>query len=107
MVDRWLNNDRLDFGESLINAVEMSTMDIQAMQSMDWLFKKERIYLLAQFWQQVCTCLFVWRVRAKGVIIIKSVRARNCIGTSIEYLSQIEKKKSPIVLISRYFRSLN
>nr|CAD7440094.1 unnamed protein product [Timema bartmani] len=27
-------------------------MDIQAMQSMDWLFKKERIYLLAQFWQQ-------------------------------------------------------
>lgn len=29
-------------------------MDLQAMQSMDWLFKKERIYLLAQFWQQVC-----------------------------------------------------
>lgn len=28
-------------------------MDVQAMQSMDWLFKKERIYLLAQFWQQV------------------------------------------------------
>lgn len=28
-------------------------MDMQAMQSMDWLFKKERIYLLAQFWQQV------------------------------------------------------
>ncbi|XP_065201210.1 homeobox protein cut isoform X2 [Planococcus citri] len=33
----------------------MSTMDIQAMQSMDWLFKKERIYLLAQFWQQRAT----------------------------------------------------
>jgi hypothetical protein len=32
---------------------EVSNMDIQAMQSMDWLFKKERIYLLAQFWQQV------------------------------------------------------
>lgn len=30
------------------------TMDsIPAVQSMDWLFKKERIYLLAQFWQQV------------------------------------------------------
>lgn len=28
-------------------------MDIPAAQSMDWLFKKERIYLLAQFWQQV------------------------------------------------------
>ncbi|KAI5722155.1 hypothetical protein M8J76_004471 [Diaphorina citri] len=27
-------------------------MEIQEMQSMDWLFKKERIYLLAQFWQQ-------------------------------------------------------
>ncbi|KAJ9601714.1 hypothetical protein L9F63_000105, partial [Diploptera punctata] len=31
---------------------EAVIMDIQAMQSMDWLFKKERIYLLAQFWQQ-------------------------------------------------------
>lgn len=30
-----------------------TAMDIQTMQSMDWLFKKERIYLLAQFWQQV------------------------------------------------------
>lgn len=28
-------------------------MDLPAVQSMDWLFKKERIYLLAQFWQQV------------------------------------------------------
>ena len=38
-------------------AVHMSTMDIQAMQSMDWLFKKERIYLLAQFWQQVSSVI--------------------------------------------------
>ncbi|XP_050501950.1 homeobox protein cut isoform X2 [Diabrotica virgifera virgifera] len=30
-------------------------MDMQTMQSMDWLFKKERIYLLAQFWQQRAT----------------------------------------------------
>ncbi|KAF6216279.1 hypothetical protein GE061_000619 [Apolygus lucorum] len=30
-------------------------MDIHGMQSMDWLFKKERIYLLAQFWQQRAT----------------------------------------------------
>lgn len=28
-------------------------MDSLSIQSMDWLFKKERIYLLAQFWQQV------------------------------------------------------
>ena len=28
-------------------------MDSLPIQSMDWLFKKERIYLLAQFWQQV------------------------------------------------------
>lgn len=27
--------------------------DMEAVQSMDWLFKKDRIYLLAQFWQQV------------------------------------------------------
>lgn len=26
---------------------------LQNFQSMDWLFKKERIFLLAQFWQQV------------------------------------------------------
>ncbi|XP_060533243.1 homeobox protein cut isoform X2 [Cylas formicarius] len=30
-------------------------MDLQTMQSMEWLFKKERIYLLAQFWQQRAT----------------------------------------------------
>ncbi|XP_055857058.1 homeobox protein cut isoform X2 [Episyrphus balteatus] len=30
-------------------------MDLTAVQSMDWLFKKERIYLLAQFWQQRAT----------------------------------------------------
>lgn len=31
-------------------------MELPAAQSMDWLFKKERIYLLAQFWQQVSLC---------------------------------------------------
>uniref|UniRef100_A0A182JDK6 Uncharacterized protein n=1 Tax=Anopheles atroparvus TaxID=41427 RepID=A0A182JDK6_ANOAO len=31
-----------------------SDMDLPAVQPMDWLFKKERIYLLAQFWQQKC-----------------------------------------------------
>lgn len=36
-------------------------MDIQAMQSMDWLFKKERIYLLAQFWQQVSSAVVLYR----------------------------------------------
>lgn len=28
-------------------------LEPHALHSMDWLFKKERIYLLAQFWQQV------------------------------------------------------
>lgn len=32
---------------------EASSLDLQAMQSMEWLFKKERFYLLVQFWQQV------------------------------------------------------
>lgn len=36
-------------------SAETNSLDLQAMQSMDWLFKKERIYLLAQFWQQVRT----------------------------------------------------
>lgn len=35
-------------------------MDLQTMQSMDWLFKKERIYLLAQFWQQVSNPLSIY-----------------------------------------------
>ncbi|XP_043476898.1 homeobox protein cut-like isoform X10 [Leptopilina heterotoma] len=33
-------------------SAEASTFDLQAMQSMEWLFRKERIYLLMQFWQQ-------------------------------------------------------
>ncbi|KAG7208200.1 hypothetical protein KM043_016547 [Ampulex compressa] len=37
---------------SMQASAEANSLDIQAMQSMDWLFKKERIYLLAQFWQQ-------------------------------------------------------
>lgn len=32
---------------------DTNDMDSLSVQSMDWLFKKERIYLLAQFWQQV------------------------------------------------------
>lgn len=38
---------------TLPTPTQLPDMDLQAMQSMDWLFKKERIYLLAQFWQQV------------------------------------------------------
>lgn len=34
-------------------STEPNSLDLQAMQSMDWLFKKERFYLLVQFWQQV------------------------------------------------------
>jgi hypothetical protein len=43
--------NELTTSRSVVN--NNQSMDIQAMQSMDWLFKKERIYLLAQFWQQV------------------------------------------------------
>lgn len=31
-----------------------SDMDLPAVQSMDWLLKKERFYILAKFWEQVC-----------------------------------------------------
>ena len=41
-----------------MQASEASSLDLQAMQSMEWLFKKERIYLLAQFWQQVSASLY-------------------------------------------------
>lgn len=36
-------------------------MDFSAAQSMDWLFKKEQIYLLAQFWQQVNKSLIIFK----------------------------------------------
>lgn len=42
------------------SAAEANTLDLQAMQSMDWLFKKERIFLLAQFWQQVRNILTIY-----------------------------------------------
>lgn len=38
---------------SMQASTEPNSLDLQAMQSMDWLFKKERFYLLVQFWQQV------------------------------------------------------
>ena len=36
-----------------------------ALHSMDWLFKREKIYLLAQFWQQVRTSwsCSIWMLR--------------------------------------------
>ena len=43
---------------SMQASAEASSLDLQAMQSMEWLFKKERIYLLAQFWQQVSPRLY-------------------------------------------------
>lgn len=36
-------------------------MELQTVQSMDWLFKKERFYLLVQFWQQVSQCVNCFR----------------------------------------------
>lgn len=50
-------------------------MDMPALQAMDWMYKKEHIYLLAQFWQQVsrtadlmclcvCACACVLRAHS-------------------------------------------
>lgn len=50
---------------SMQASAEANSLDIQAMQSMDWIFKKERIYLLAQFWQQVsATMMFTFPIIA-------------------------------------------
>jgi len=39
---------------TLPQAAGTADMDLTAVQSInDWFFKKEQIYLLAQFWQQV------------------------------------------------------
>lgn len=48
---------------SMQASAEANSLDLQAMQSMDWLFKKERIYLLAQFWQQVSRQLHFTGIR--------------------------------------------
>jgi hypothetical protein len=50
---KFIKIDNFQIDESALPDRMTQAMDIQAMQSMDWLFKKERIYLLAQFWQQV------------------------------------------------------
>lgn len=45
-------HDNDDFSD--ISSNSTTTMDAaNGCQSMEWLFKKERMYLLAQFWQQV------------------------------------------------------
>lgn len=49
-------------------------MDLPAVQSMDWLFKKERIYLLAQFWQQVSD-----RDGAASVVFVYSNLVNGCV----------------------------
>jgi hypothetical protein len=43
-------------------------MDLSAVQSMDWLFKKERIYLLAQFWQQVSDLLYIFFLNLQIIV---------------------------------------
>lgn len=47
-------------------SAEASTFDLQAMQSMEWLFRKERIYLLMQFWQQVSHQFYPDRISSIG-----------------------------------------
>jgi hypothetical protein len=49
-------------------------MDLSAVQSMDWLFKKERIYLLAQFWQQVSDLVIVFENKKTKKISVSSHR---------------------------------
>lgn len=48
---------------------------LPAVQSMDWLFKKERIYLLAQFWQQVSDVWIVYYADFK----VKESEENNCL----------------------------
>ncbi|XP_031330798.1 homeobox protein cut-like isoform X2 [Photinus pyralis] len=60
-------------------------MDLQAMQSMDWLFKKERIYLLAQFWQQRAT------LAEKEVTTLKEQLA----GTNVGYETKDGNMEKP------------
>lgn len=66
-------------------SAEANSLDFQAMQSMEWIFKKERMYLLTQFWQQVrvttqspklqnfdifvCFCFFFFQVRKNFSLI--------------------------------------
>lgn len=47
---------------------------LPAVESMDWLFKKERIYLLAQFWQQVSGSFILVRVLSVGIWSIEVVK---------------------------------
>uniref|UniRef100_A0A1B0FCZ7 Uncharacterized protein n=1 Tax=Glossina morsitans morsitans TaxID=37546 RepID=A0A1B0FCZ7_GLOMM len=70
-------------------------MDLTAVQSMDWFFKKEQIYLLAQFWQQhTINKMLTYFVRLWGK------------------KKKTQKKKEKLIRSiysssSRYFNSLN
>jgi hypothetical protein len=50
-------------------------MDSLSIQSMDWLFKKERIYLLAQFWQQVRINLQLRRIKCSADVKLLNTNA--------------------------------
>lgn len=92
-------------------------MDIQAMQSMDWLFKKERIYLLAQFWQQVSPPAFFTvlqnshllreiglNVKLKsGLKMIKVARAKNVRGSA----EDASPRSLPVAGLDRVLRSVS
>lgn len=53
-------------------------MDLPAVQSMDWLFKKERIYLLAQFWQQVSILHFSFRICLNQISNFEQCKLYKC-----------------------------
>lgn len=63
-------------GTMQASAAEANSLDLQAMQSMDWLFKKERIYLLAQFWQQV-SLFFIFYLNSVQNSVTGMGRQRN------------------------------
>lgn len=59
-----INNNNNNNSTLGANTSQLAGVGMEAMQSMDWLFKKERIYLLAQFWQQVgSTSNYIGEVR--------------------------------------------
>ncbi|CAB0043323.1 unnamed protein product, partial [Trichogramma brassicae] len=63
---------------SMQASAETSALDLQTMQSMEWLFKKERIYLLAQFWQQICLWCSRKYTRLKVTRLHTDAHGRHC-----------------------------
>jgi hypothetical protein len=92
---------------SMQASAEASSLDLQTMQSMERLFKNERIYLLAHFWQQVSPTIApsarggpVRRPLRTRSPVPRAVAARGETGRASESESESERRGEDVSVIA-------